>query len=269
MATRVYPEKRGLLQTSDRPDPAWLEVVTTLIPPGGKLVLDLGCGNGLYTQALADLGAAYVIGLDSAEEQLEQARQRCASYRNIEFLRGNALATGLLAERYDIVFMRALLRDLRPTELRPCFIEAYRLLKPGGSLLIQDQTPEDLLEPGSKTHIWGYLFARYPRLVDQRVLARCQREEVRQIMQDVGFRDIQQRALWETRGVYPNSSALAEELVSYVLNAPPSEMSEEEVNELLAYIAFLEEHLAQQEQTHGGEIIAQECWTLWHGRKAA
>ncbi|WP_376797161.1 class I SAM-dependent methyltransferase [Thermogemmatispora sp.] len=269
MATRVYPEKRGLLQSSDRPDPAWLEAVTTLIPPSGKLVLDLGCGNGLYTQALAELGAAYVIGLDSAEEQLEQARQRCAGYRNLEFLRGNALATGLLAERYDIVFMRALLRDLQSAELRPCLIEAYRLLKPGGQLLIQDQTPEDLLEPGSRTHIWGYLFGRYPRLVDQRLLARCKREEVRQIMQDVGFREVQQRSLWETRGVYPNSSALAEELVNHVLSAPLYAMSEEEVNELLAYIAFLEEHLAQSEQAQGGEIIAQECWTLWYGRKAA
>jgi ubiquinone/menaquinone biosynthesis C-methylase UbiE len=256
--------QRGLLQTPEQPDKAWLETITALLPLKGKLVLDLGCGSGLYSKALADLGAAYVLGLDSAEERLQEARHRCQHYRNVEFLRGNALATGLLAERYDFVLMRALLQELPPGTLRACLIEAYRLLKPGGLLLVQDQTPEDLLQPGSKTHVWGYLFTRYPRLVDQRVLARFKREEVHRSLKDVGFEDVQQRTLWETRGVYPNGEALAAELVASLTHSPLYEMDEEQTNELLAYIAFLEEHLAQQQES---EIVAQECWTLWSGRK--
>jgi ubiquinone/menaquinone biosynthesis C-methylase UbiE len=266
MATSFHLEKKGLLQAPDQPAAAWMETVGALIPLRGKLALDLGCGSGIYTRALADLGAAYVLGLDRSEEELQRARQRCSGYGGVEFLRGNALATGLLAERYDFVLLRALVQELPPDQIRACFIEAYRLLKPGGLVLVQDQTPEDILEPGSETHVWGYLFTRYPRLVDQRVLARFKREEVRQALQDVGFNDLQQRKLWETRGVYPDSAALAEELVAYVRSSPLYEMGEAQASELLAYTAFLQEHLARHKQ---GEIVAQECWTLWSGRKGS
>lgn len=41
----------------------------------GKRVLDIGCGPGRYTVALAHLGAAEVIGLDHAENMLVLARR--------------------------------------------------------------------------------------------------------------------------------------------------------------------------------------------------
>lgn len=45
----------------------------------GRAVLDLGCGSGLYTRTLRELGAASVAGVDSSEGMLGFARRRAAA----------------------------------------------------------------------------------------------------------------------------------------------------------------------------------------------
>src|SRR6266852_5059525 len=145
-------------------DSSWMIMVNTIVAVGGRRVLDIGCGEGIYTKALADMGAASVTGLDSYREMLQRARENCGGYTNIDFVPGSALGTGLLAERYDLILQRALIHRLAQNDLRTCFVEAFRLLRPGGVLIVQDQTPEDYLLPGSKTHIRGYFFSRYPNL---------------------------------------------------------------------------------------------------------
>ena len=45
-------------------------------PIEGATVLDIGCGPGLYSVALARLGAGHVTGIDFAPKMIELARQR-------------------------------------------------------------------------------------------------------------------------------------------------------------------------------------------------
>ncbi len=46
-------------------DSSWMIMVNTIVAVSGRRVLDIGCGEGIYTKALADMGAASVTGLDS------------------------------------------------------------------------------------------------------------------------------------------------------------------------------------------------------------
>ena len=110
--------------------------------PGGR-ALDLGCGTGVLTLALARRGLA-TVGIDHSEEMLVLARQKLAA----EGL-GAELSTGDVRElpfgdaSFDVVTCQGLLHHLE--DLRPCLQELDRVLKPGGSFFLSEpcrqQTP--------------------------------------------------------------------------------------------------------------------------------
>src|ERR1700688_224339 len=79
-------------------------VLDVLAPQKGERILDLGCGSGQLTAAIADGGAA-VIGLDSSPEMLAKAR---ANYPAIEFRLGDA-ANFSMEPPVDAVFSNAVL----------------------------------------------------------------------------------------------------------------------------------------------------------------
>src|SRR5271167_3011481 len=74
-------------------------VLDLLEPQKGERILDLGCGSGQLTAAIADTGAS-VVGLDSSSEMLAEAR---AHYPAIEFRLGDA-ADFTLQSPVDAVF---------------------------------------------------------------------------------------------------------------------------------------------------------------------
>src|SRR3954470_601792 len=69
----------------------------------------------------------------------------------------------LPAASKNVVFERALIHHLK--DYKACFAEAHRVLVPGGSLIVQDRTPDDVELPGSPEHVRGYFFERFPRLL--------------------------------------------------------------------------------------------------------
>jgi SAM-dependent methyltransferase len=56
----------------------YLKTLEGCSPIAGRSVLDIGCGPGHYSVALAKQGAAEVLGIDFAEGMLQVARQRAA-----------------------------------------------------------------------------------------------------------------------------------------------------------------------------------------------
>ena len=50
-------------------------------------MLDVACGQGLATRALAGAGARHVVGVDSSEEMIEFARGHDAGRNSARFVR--------------------------------------------------------------------------------------------------------------------------------------------------------------------------------------
>jgi ubiquinone/menaquinone biosynthesis C-methylase UbiE len=72
-----------------------------LRPASGLQWIDVGCGNGAFTEDLVERCApASVIGVDPAEGQLVYARTRAAS-RIAEFRQGNAMSLPFLDRSFD------------------------------------------------------------------------------------------------------------------------------------------------------------------------
>ncbi|MGO8995821.1 MAG: class I SAM-dependent methyltransferase [Polyangiaceae bacterium] len=74
----------------------------------GELALDVGCGCGDTSLALADrVGASgRVVGVDLSVPMLARARERATGRSNLSFLEGDASRVALEARAFDLVYSR-------------------------------------------------------------------------------------------------------------------------------------------------------------------
>jgi SAM-dependent methyltransferase len=107
-----------------------------LAPAPGERVLDLGCGCGETTLALAArVGAeGFVLGVDLSVPMLARARERAAEagLRQLEFAAADAQTAALGEARFDAAFSRFGVMFFAAPEL--AFANVRRALRPGGRL---------------------------------------------------------------------------------------------------------------------------------------
>jgi tRNA (mo5U34)-methyltransferase len=80
----------------------------------GKHVLDIGCNAGFYSLEMKKRGASRVLGIDTDERYLRQARFAAeVSELDVEFLRMPVWDVAALKERFDLVLFMGVLYHLR------------------------------------------------------------------------------------------------------------------------------------------------------------
>jgi demethylmenaquinone methyltransferase/2-methoxy-6-polyprenyl-1,4-benzoquinol methylase len=116
----------------------WKRRVVNLAQPApGTRALDLCCGTGDISFALAQRGAE-TIGLDFSAEMLGVAAQRNlkSPISNLKFTQGDAQKTPFAENSFDIVTVGYGLRNL--TKWETGVDEMYRVAKPGARLIVLD-----------------------------------------------------------------------------------------------------------------------------------
>lgn len=80
----------------------------------GKRVLDIGCNAGFYSLEMKRRGASHVLGIDTDERYLRQARFAAeVSELDLEFRRMAVWDVGSLGEQFDLVLFMGVLYHLR------------------------------------------------------------------------------------------------------------------------------------------------------------
>ena len=80
----------------------------------GKSVLDIGCNGGFYSIEMKKRGADRVVGIDSDEDYLKQARFAArVNEVDIEFRQMNVYEVPQLKEMFDVVIFMGVLYHLR------------------------------------------------------------------------------------------------------------------------------------------------------------
>lgn len=119
---------------SDEQHDRWLTVLREWTGDEHLHVLDVGCGTGVISLLLTELGHD-VVGVDFAPEMLEHARSKAqeAGY-SIEFQGGDAESLPISDDTFELLTARHLLWTLpNPSD---AIREWQRVVEPGGRILL-------------------------------------------------------------------------------------------------------------------------------------
>ena len=107
-----------------------------LLDVRGARVIDVGCGDGGFVRRLAALGAL-AIGVEPSGEQLARARAQ-PPVADERYLEGAAEQLPLEAASADTIVFVNSLHHVPEDALDTALEEAVRVLRPGGTLYIQE-----------------------------------------------------------------------------------------------------------------------------------
>ncbi len=109
------------------------------IEPGYR-VLDIGCGTGTLTLLAQEMHPqAELVGLDGDRQVLDIARAKAGRKgASIQFDEGMAYRLPYPDSSFDRVLSSLMIHHLITSDKERTFVEALRVLKPGGEMLVAD-----------------------------------------------------------------------------------------------------------------------------------
>ena len=149
----------------------------------GEVVVDLGSGAGfdafLAARQVGPTGR--VIGVDMTDAMLEKAREnaRKAGYVNVEFRKGYIEQLPLEDGSVDVILSNCVI-NLSPEKDR-VYRDAYRVLRPGGRLMVSDVVLERQLPAEILRSVEAYIGC---------VAGASVRGEYMQAIDKAGFREV-------------------------------------------------------------------------------
>jgi len=115
----------------------WLDVISRWVPKGAvSEILDVGCGTGRYSTALAAHFNARVIAVDPSEKMLAEARKKATE--RVRYERASAESLPLPDASIDMVFMSMVFHHFDDSE--QAVRECRRVLRRGGIICLRAAT---------------------------------------------------------------------------------------------------------------------------------
>lgn len=124
----AFWDVQGPYRTLHQINPARLQFVERFVVLSGLRVLDVGCGGGILSEALAERGAS-VVGIDLAESALQAAEAHRAG-QAVEYRLESSRDAAARGESFDAVTCMEMLEHV--ADPAAVLRDIHALLKPGG-----------------------------------------------------------------------------------------------------------------------------------------
>ena len=124
----AFWDVQGPYRTLHQINPARLQFVERFVVLSGLRVLDVGCGGGILSEALAERGAS-VLGIDLAESALQAAEAHRAG-QAVEYRLESSRDAAARGESFDAVTCMEMLEHV--ADPAAVLRDIHALLKPGG-----------------------------------------------------------------------------------------------------------------------------------------
>ena len=124
----AFWDVQGPYRTLHQINPARLQFVERFVVLSGLRVLDVGCGGGILSEALAERGAS-VVGIDLAESALQAAEAHRAG-QAVEYRLESSRDAAARGESFDAVTCMEMLEHV--ADQAAVLRDIHAMLKPGG-----------------------------------------------------------------------------------------------------------------------------------------
>lgn len=168
-------------------------LLATLAPAAGETIVDLGAGTGSMALLIKQTAPeCHVIGIDPDPEVLAIARAKIETAgEQVELMQGTGEASVLNDALADKVISSLVLHQCSQAAKEGLLANAFRLLKPGGLLLIADYGLQ-------RTPLMSLLF-RQVRALDGYENTRANKDgKVPKLMAEAGFHDVSELSVTPT-----------------------------------------------------------------------
>ncbi len=147
MALRVWPNEELSWQAAQaRLRQSFLDILAQHGPDQVNDILDIGCSVGISTLSVhrhyAQKNPVRTVGLDLSPYMLAVAPAQDTQNEIAQWVHAAAEATGFPNASFDVVTLQFVTHELPRTATQAIFVEALRLLRPGGVLAIVDNNPK-------------------------------------------------------------------------------------------------------------------------------
>ena len=180
------------------------EIVENYINAGDE-VLEIGCGTGTLAISCAEKGAS-VVGFDISSQMLAIARRKVqernlAGKIQLQEMGAIEMDKAFDSEMFDKIVSTLVFSEFYPDEQKYVLGQAYRILRPGGLIIIADEVRSNSL--------WKrilHLSVRIPLMVIAYILTQTSTralKDIESLLTDTGFKIIhEKRSVLDSFGLY-------------------------------------------------------------------